>query len=896
MKLTIDGRPFETDRDITILEACESIGIEIPTLCNDPRLIPFTSCFLCVVEVEGAKGSVPACATKVREGMVVKTNTQNINETRRLCMELLLSDHAGDCIAPCRFNCPAGIDIQSYVAHVANRDYKSAIKTIKDTNPLPLVCGRVCPKPCEDVCRRGLMEGPVAIDNIKRFVSDEDLKEPFIPEVKPATGKRIAIVGAGPAGLSCAYYLKIEGYDVEIFEKSDRPGGMLLWGIPEYRLPKSLLAKEIEIITRMGVKIHFNKTLGKDFSIKDLKERYDAVFLAIGAQKSTAMRVKNEDAKGVFGGIDFLYTVAKGNKIDIGKGVVVVGGGNTAIDAARTAVRLGAGNVTIVYRRTRDEMPAEDIEIEEAGHEGAIFKFLRAPTEILTQDGKVTGIKCQVMGLGEADSSGRRRPVPVDGEFETIEADTIIAAIGQYVDPSGLDVPVDGTNGISLTKYNTISANVDERTFQTNIPGIFAGGDAVTGPSIAISAIAHGRYGAASIHSWLSGQPLVKDFRSAFNFSLGQNLTEVDKNYIPHAPKQEREKSGSLPIKERLDNFNEVDFTYSEEQAVREAKRCLSCGCLDADECKLRLYAERFKINVNRIRGGIREQHIDSSSKYLVFDSTKCIKCGKCIRVCSDLKAIGALGFAGRGFETDMLPSMEKSLIETSCIECGSCESVCPSGAILDKSLVLEKIAQFKTEVKPSICRECSIGCEIFTVLYEDKIIRVIPKNRGTVYESMLCKTGRYESMMDIEKSQAFDFSQYEKMKLYDASIRDIKTAISSSEVIINWGVDIFNFYAPVSYHLKKYLDKNSDAALSTYFYFKTDFDIFGFNNYPINRVKSQSETIMDKGLLQVIESGKRILIILEETSLSKTEIEYFMNLKEKGNIKILNLVRRKNF
>ncbi len=213
-----------------------------------------------------------------------------------------------------------------------------------------------------------------------------------------------------------------------------------------------------------------------------------------------------------------------------------------------------------------------------------------------------------------------------------------------------------------------------------------------------------------------------------------------------------------------------------------------------------------------------------------------------------------------------------------------------------EKSLVLEKIAQFKTEVKPSICRECSIGCEIFTVLYEDKIIRVIPKNRGTVYESMLCKTGRYESMMDIEKSQAFDFSQYEKMKLYDASIRDIKTAISSSEVIINWGVDIFNFYAPVSYHLKKYLDKNSDAALSTYFYFKTDFDIFGFNNYPINRVKSQSETIMDKGLLQVIESGKRILIILEETSLSKTEIEYFMNLKEKGNIKILNLVRRKNF
>ncbi len=896
MKVTIDGRPFETERAITILDACVSMGIEIPTLCNDPRLEPFTSCFLCVVQVEGAKGSVPACATKVRDGMVVRTNTEVINETRRLCMELLLSDHAGDCIAPCRFNCPAGIDIQSYVAHVANKDYKSAIKTIKDRNPLPLVCGRVCPKPCEDACRRGLMEGPVAIDNIKRFVTDEDLKDPFIPELKPATGKKIAIVGAGPAGLSCAYYLKIEGYDVDIFEKTDRPGGMLLWGIPEYRLPKSLLAKEIEIITGLGVKIHYNKTLGKDFSLKELKEKYDAVFLAIGAQKSTAMRVKNEDAKGVFGGIDFLYNIAKGDKIDIGKSAVIVGGGNTAIDAARSCIRLGAKKVFIVYRRTRDEMPAEDIEIEEAGHEGAEFKYLRAPIEILTDNGKVKGIKCQVMGLGEADSSGRRRPVPVEGEFETIEADTIIAAIGQYVDPSGLNYPVDETDAIALTKYNTIDANAEERTFQTNIPGIFAGGDAVTGPSIAISAIAHGMYAASSIHSWLSGQPVAKDFRSAFNFTLGQKLSEVNRAYIPDAPAQEREKYNSLPIKERLDNFKEVDFTYSEEQAVHEAKRCLSCGCLDADECKLRLYAEKFNINVNRIKGAIRKRHVDTSSRYLVFDSTKCIKCGKCIRVCSDLKAIGALGFVGRGFETDMHPSMDKAIIDTSCVECGSCESVCPSGAILDRSVVLEKIAQFKTKVNKAICKECSIGCKIITVSYEDKILRIIPDNRGTLDESMLCRTGRYESLKNIERSQAFDFATYERMQLYDKSIRDIKTAISNSEVIINWGVDIFNYYAPVSHHLKKHLDKNHEVATSTYFYFKTDFDIFGFNNYAVNRVKTQNGELLNKDLCRVIESGERALIILEETSLSETELEYFMDLKAKGNVRFLNLVRRNNF
>jgi formate dehydrogenase major subunit len=538
-------------------------------------------------------------------------------------------------------------------------------------------------------------------------------------------------------------------------------------------------------------------------------------------------------------------------------------------------------------------MPAEDIEIEEAGHEGVQFNFLRAPTEILTQDGKVTGIKCQVMALGEADSSGRRRPVPVDGEFETIEADTIIAAIGQYVDPSGLSDPVDGTKTISLTKYNTIDANADNRTFQTNIPGIFAGGDAVTGPSIAISAIAHGRYGAASIHSWLSGTPLVEDFRSAFNFSLGQKLSDVDQDYLPDAPHQEREPHASLPISKRLDNFNEVDFTYTEEQAVREAKRCLSCGCLDADECKLRLYAQKFKINPNRIKGNIRERHVDTSSRYLVFDSTKCIKCGKCIRVCTDLKAIGALGFVGRGFETDMRPSMNESIINTSCVECGSCESVCPSGAILDKSVVLERIAQFKTEVNKAICKECSIGCKILTVSYENKILRIIPDNRGTPDESMLCKTGRYESLKNIEQSQAFDFATYERMRLYDASIRDIKRAISSSDAIINWGVDIFNYYAPVSYYLKRHLDTNHHAASSTYFYFKADFDIFGFSSYPVNKIKAQNREFLDKDLMRLIDSGKRILIILEETSLSEAELEYFINLKAKGNIRFLNLVRR---
>jgi formate dehydrogenase major subunit len=883
MKITINGNLFEFEKPCTILDACKTAGIDIPNLCFDPRTEPFTSCYLCVVEVEGAKGFVPSCATKIRDGLAIKTNTLGIEQTRKLALELLLSDHAGDCVAPCSMNCPAGIDIQSYLAYVANKDYENAIRTIKDRNPLPLVCGRVCPKPCETDCRRGLIDEAVAIDNVKRYLADHDANSsrPYLPELAKEKNKKVAIVGAGPAGLSCAYYLRINGYKVDVFEAAEKPGGMLMWGIPEYRLPKKTLLREVEIIQSLGVNITYNKALGKDFSIADLKAKYDAVFVAIGAQKSTKMQVINEETEGVYGGIDFLADVARGKAKDLkGKSVIVVGGGNTAIDAARTSVRLGAGKVIIVYRRTREEMPAEAFEVTEADHEGAEFKFLRAPVEVVQAGNKVKALRCQVMKLGEPDASGRRKPVAVEGQEDIIEADVVIAAIGQFVDIKCLE-------GLDLTRWQTIKVDEENSTYKTNIDGVFAGGDVVSGPYIAIGAIAHGLLASKAIDSFISKKPLEKDKKNAYVFTLGKKLASVNINYMPTAEKVKREKNRELPVKERLNNFSEVEYTFSEEQAVKEANRCLGCGCLDYDECKLRTYAEEYKIDPELIKGDMRVRTVDDSSKYFYFDSTKCIKCGKCIRVCDELKGVGALGFVRRGFFTDVLPAREDKIVNTSCVECGQCEIACPSGAILDKAIAMSKLAQFQKRSVNTVCKDCSIGCKT-TVCYVGEVpVKIMPQDRGTLQEPMLCKLGRYNALEDYKASFAFDENKYKKLKLYDASINDIYGAINDAEIIINYNVDIFKFFAPVSSSLKRVLNKNPYKANGMYFYLKEDQGIYGLGCYPVSLISDQAK------LNKVLEGGKKTLLIVDETTLDAKELDFFLKLKSRNNIRMLDLVKR---
>ena len=389
VNLTIDGVQVSVEEGATILAAAEKAGIEIPNLCFKKEMKPYGACGVCVVEVEKCPKLLRACATKVAEGMVVRTNGERALKARKLALELLMGDHDGDCQGPCKLNCPAHTDCQKYVKEIAEGRFADAVATIKETFPLPAAIGRVCPHPCEKACRRRLVEAPISIAQLKSFAADQVRKNGGEHPIKvaPPTGRKVGIIGGGPAGLAAAYKLVQRGHDVTVFDQMPEMGGMLRYGIPEYRLPKAILKAETDAIASLGVKFVNDFKIGRDDTLDGLRAKFDAMIVANGAWKSTSMRVKGEDLAGVWGGIDFLRAVVTGNAPDIGERVAIVGGGNTAMDACRTAVRVGAKEVSVVYRRTRKEMPAEDIEIAEAEEAGVKFKFLCAPDELLGKDG-----------------------------------------------------------------------------------------------------------------------------------------------------------------------------------------------------------------------------------------------------------------------------------------------------------------------------------------------------------------------------------------------------------------------------------------------------------------------------------------------------------------------------
>lgn len=714
VKLTINGKEITAPAGSTILQAAQQNGIYIPTLCYDEAVEVYGACGLCVVEAQGVPKLLRSCSAKVQEGMVIETESERVVKSRKIAMELLMSAHDGDCVAPCQLACPANTDCQGYVGLIANGEFDEALKLIKNKIPLPASIGRVCPHPCEKACRRAKVEEPINIAQLKAFAADLDLKgESYTPEVAESTGKKIAIVGGGPAGLTAAMYLRKLGHEVTVFDMMEKMGGMLRYGIPQYRLPKEVLDSEIAIIEKMGVRLCNNVKLGRDITIDGIKSVNDAVILAPGAWKSTPMRVKGEDAEGVYGGIDFLRSVIQGNPVDIGTRVAVCGGGNTAMDACRTAVRLGAKEVYVIYRRTKNEMPAEEIEIKESEEEGVIYKFLTNPTEIHSENGKVCGMTLQLMELGEPDASGRRRPVAIEGKTQYLPLDSVIMAIGQKLDPTDF-------SQVALTDRGTILA--DEDTFMTDIDGVFAIGDATNkGASIAIEAIGEADRCVKVVDAYLKGE--VPDFNVPYLSKRDEERIDVSGKEI-----QPRTVAKVLDSEVRKNNFDEVSLGLTAEEAQKEAQRCLECGCREYFKCRLLSVAQRYDIHPERFAGEMPQKYTRDENAFIERNTAKCILCGLCVRSCKEVMDISAIGLLGRGFKTSISPAFALPLDQTKCTDCGLCVKLCPTGALTEKANLNKQVPLAERyEVKSK-----EVGgkdCRFIVSTYGGKIMRVVPDN-----------------------------------------------------------------------------------------------------------------------------------------------------------------------
>ena len=723
IKIKLNNKDILAPEGSTILDVARKEGFEIPTLCHDEELKPYGSCWVCAVKVEGRKGFVTSCGTTIAEGMVIDTEGQEVKKARKMALELLLSDHYADCEAPCKTACPAKIDVQSYISLIANKQYHEAVKIIKEQLPMPLSIGRVCPAFCEDECRRQVIDEAIAIRQLKRFAADYDAQDywSYVPERDQNKNKKVAIIGGGPSGLSCGYYLSNRGYQVKVFESMPQAGGWLRYGIPEYRLPKEILDTEIEIMCANGMEIECNIQVGKDLTFTQLRDDYDAVYVAIGASEAVAMPIPGSNLKGCYLGVDFLKDCALGQAPEIGKRVAVIGGGNTAIDCVRTAKRLGA-QATIIYRRAKEQMPAEAFEIEAAENEGVEFKLLTNPVEYFGENGKLKKIKLEKMVLGEPDASGRRSP-QATGEYETREFDSVIAAISQKPQLDfmlGQENYIDGKE-LPFTRWNTL--NSAENTMYTGLGNVFAGGDVRRGPATAVEAIADGKLASETIAKFLQGED-IQTRKYIFNSVKAHKIEDIRKELYADVTESPRAKMPEIELSEAKTSFKEVETGFSEENAIEEAKRCLECGCQVNETCALRKYASDYDVTQDIFVGSKNEHPIDDSHEFILRDANKCVNCGRCVRTCAEIQGAGVLGYIYRGFKTLVAPEFGESLNNTTCESCGKCIAVCPTGALLSKNINYKQNPLENRKVIQS-CGMCGTGCDILVDTHTEKVTNI---------------------------------------------------------------------------------------------------------------------------------------------------------------------------
>ena len=672
VNIKIDGKEIEAKEGQTILEVAEENGIEIPTLCYHEQLSQTTSCYLCMVKDKKSGNYIPSCSSDIADGMDIEATSDDIFEMRKTTLDLLLSEHSGDCEAPCTLACPAGIQIEEYLRAARKGDFLETLKIIKEKLPLPMSIGRICPRFCEEDCRRNVIdEEAVNINDVKRYAADLHYED-YLEELPELTDEKVAIVGAGPAGYTAAYYLRLKGIRSDLYDKMPEPGGMLRYGIPEYRLPKDILDTELAHFDKMGgIEVNCNQELGKDIELEQLKKDYDSVLLAIGSWSSRSMHTEGEEL--AVGGIDYLEDLALNgwSGKDPGK-TIIIGGGNTAMDCARSAVRLTDDSVNVFYRRTELQMPADDIEFEEAKEEEVNFKFLTQPVELREENGKNI-LTCIKMELGEKDASGRRKPIPIEGSEFEVEADTVIAAIGQNTE---------APEGVPTNRWDDIEVNEENYHVQDNI---FSAGDCVTGPATVVEAIGAGRQTAESIAAYLEGKEYERDY--IINVSRGhwQSLTEDELVLINEPVERERAHLEYISDDKRINTFAETNKTLTEQEVIEEAERCIECSCSYKEDCQLKDYSEEYKAHPEAMVGEKVLFDYDMRHPEIIRDPGKCVRCEACIKVCKEIVNEYLLEFKDRGYYTNVGTEFGKPL-PTDCTECGECIDICPVGALDWKS------------------------------------------------------------------------------------------------------------------------------------------------------------------------------------------------------------------
>lgn len=767
VEITVDGRRISTAVGQNVLVVCIDHKINVPNLCYDKKLSVTGDCGLCLGSING-KAPVKLCEATVVEGMNIITDNDTIRKLRKNALEKLIVRHRGDCIAPCKKACPAGSDCQGYASLIAEGRFYEAWRLLLESYPLPASLGRVCPHPCEDACRRGLIDEPISLALLKRVAVDYNLKEnkKYLLSCAAPTGKRVAIIGGGPAGLTAAWFLAQAGHKVLILEAKPEAGGMFRYGIPEFRLPKDVLGQEIAALLELGVEIRTNTTVGADVQLSDLLAEYDAVLIAIGAWKNVKLNIEGENADGVLGGIEFLTRFALDGFHSLGRRVAVIGGGNTAIDACRTAIRLpDVDEVHLIYRRSREEMPAFAQEVCEAEQEGVQFHFLFSPAEIEAVAGQID-LKLQKMRLCEPDETNRRRPVPIEGAFEYLRLDSVVSAVGQQAEIQGFELVERQRNGSILT----------DGGFSTSVSGVFACGDAANdGPGIAVEAIGQGKEAARAIDAFIKG---IKYQPESTNYVKQNDLTAED---YPEVEREDRAHEACLSTEERRKSFREISEGVAREEAIREAKRCLECGCLDLYECRLLQYAKEYGVDLSNASDNARKQ-IDTRHPYIFYDANKCIFCGQCVRVCDEIMGYRSWVMEGTEDATELKTSTGGPLQSTYCIGCGQCVEHCPTGALTERNPRLKPLV-VEPEIRESVCNFCGVGCSTMVYSYGDAPIKVTPRYGGSIEENLLCRHGRFgwhtvlssRSLTEPMLKQNKDFTSVSWKEAYADSIDNLR-------------------------------------------------------------------------------------------------------------------------